>query len=108
CLVGAQRCCAPTAECSRGGGPPCCTMLLHEHSGHQCVPRERVGGSGVRRHAGGRGGGGAFQSSEVRGGIPGAGNSVLLARSGTEAGGNRSCGGAAESVCAAGDKIVLC
>ncbi len=61
----------------------------------------------MRRQAGGRGRGGAVQSHQVRGGISGAGDSVLPERGGPEAGGNRSCGGAAKSVCAAGDKTFL-
>src|SRR5258707_4080549 len=48
----------------------CSTLIhLHEYSRHQCVPRERVGGGGVRRQAGSGGGGrGVLSSEKITGG----------------------------------------
>src|SRR6267142_1500032 len=109
CLTRAQHAAPLGGGAAAGGWSRYGTLIrLHEYSGYQCVSRERFGGRSVRRTAGGGGGGGAIQSSQVRGGISGGRDSLLPEGSGSEAGRNRPCGGAAESAGAVGHKAVLC
>src|SRR5262249_56263860 len=82
--------------------------IQNEPSWDKRVSRKRIGGDCVRREARCGGGRRAVQSREICRRFSCCGDSVLLERSGSNTGRRRSRGSAAESVCAAGDKTVLC